>query len=208
MKKVFFRGRQDKLELMARVFQSYLLGDVLDVGCDQKIIKPFVRGRYVGIDIGGAPDVYANVEYGLPFRDKNFDTVIAFDSLEHLDHIHFAFDELCRVASRYVIIGLPNMYEWRFRLRFLIGKPISGKYGLPADAPLDRHRWLLSLRDAIEFVHQRGRQNGFLVVDEAFGYYEYRKLIARLINTLGCLLGSRGISLFVYHYWAVLEKRL
>jgi len=211
MKKVSFRGRQDKLELMVQVFQPYLLGNVLDVGCDQKVIRPFVRGHYVGIDIGGAPDVYVNAEYGLPFRDKGFDTVIAFDSLEHLDRVHFVFDEICRVASRYVIVGLPNMYEWRFRLMFLIGKRISGKYGLPIDAPCDRHRWLFSLKDAREFVYQRGKQNGFQVVDEAFGYYKYRKPTARLVTALGHLLGlcgERGMPLFVYHYWAVLERRL
>jgi hypothetical protein len=81
--------------------------------------------------------------------------------LEHLDNIHYAFDELCRVARRYVIIGLPNMYEWRFRVMFLMGKRLSGKYGLPVEPPQDRHRWLFSLKEARCFVQERALKLGF-----------------------------------------------
>jgi len=33
---VSFRGREDKLALVAQIFSAYLEGYVLDVGCDQK----------------------------------------------------------------------------------------------------------------------------------------------------------------------------
>ncbi len=108
MKAVQFRGREDKLALVGDLLSNYLQGSVLDVGCDQKCLSAFVKGRYIDVDIAGKPDLIVNVEYGLPFKDRSFDTVVAFDVLEHLDNIHFGFDELCRVAQRFVIIGLPK----------------------------------------------------------------------------------------------------
>ncbi len=68
--------------------------------------------KYVGVDIIGDPDIMINLERDKLkiFDDNNFHTVICTEVLEHLDHIHEVFDELCRVAkntllSRYLIIG-------------------------------------------------------------------------------------------------------
>ncbi len=202
MRVVCFRNREDKLALVGDVLSGYLRGSVLDVGCDRRHLLRFVTGRYVGIDISGAPEVVVNVEHGLPFRDMSFDTVVAFDVLEHLDNIHYVFDELCRVARRYVIIGLPNMYEWRFRLMFLLGKRLSMKYGLPIDP-----RWLFSLYEARCFIRERATRYGFRIVEETVGYYRYRRLLPRTITVIGKTLGRIGINLFAYHYWAVLEHK-
>lgn len=184
MKVVQFRGREDKLVLLGKIFLDYLQGSVLDVGCDRRSLSQVVTGPYLGVDISGTPDVVVNVEHGLPFRDRSFDTVVAFDILEHLDNIHYVFDELCRVAQRYVIIGLPNMYEWRFRVMFLMGKRLSGKYGLPVEPPQDRHRWLFSLKEACCFVQERALKSGFKLREEIIGYYSYRQLLPRAIILL------------------------
>jgi len=53
--------------------------------------------------------------------------------LEHTNNIHKSFEELCRVARKFVVITLPNAYELKTRLKFLLGLPHSGKYGLPVD---------------------------------------------------------------------------
>lgn len=206
LQKVFFRGREEKMNILANVFQPYLSGEILDVGCDRQFLKPRVTGRYIGIDRYGTPDIYVNVEEGLPFKDQSFETIIAMDILEHLEHIHAAFDELTRVASRRLIIGLPNMYEWRSRLLFLMGRKMSGKYGLPIERPADRHRWLFSFWQARQFVHYRGKHQGFHVVQEVIGYYRYNNLVAKWMTTLGSFLPPDKISLFVYHYWALLER--
>jgi len=160
-----FRGRSDKLTTIAESLPEYFRGDVLDVGCDTKTIASLVGGRYVGVDLCGKPDVYVNVENGLPFQDRSFDTVMAFDVLEHCERIHLLLEELFRVSNGYVLVGLPNMYEWHFRLNFMSGKPLSGKYELPAEPVLDRHRWLPNLGQAVDFVHRGSARNGFQIVD-------------------------------------------
>jgi SAM-dependent methyltransferase len=46
----------------------------------------------------------------LPFRDRSFDAVVAFEVIEHLPDVAQAFGEMLRVVRRpgHVIIGLPN----------------------------------------------------------------------------------------------------
>lgn len=202
-----YRGRCDKLVEAAALMPEYLKGDVLDVGCDTKTLSSLIEGRYIGVDFCGQPDVCVNIENGLPFSDRAFDTVTAFDVLEHCDRIHFVFDELCRVSRRYVLISLPNMYEWHFRLNFLLGKNLSGKYGLPVEPVPDRHRWLLHLYQAIDFVRHGSVRNGFRVVDEAFGFFDYRRAIPRILTTVGRRLTYHvARSLFVYLYLVVVQR--
>ena len=46
----------------------------------------------------------------LPFRDRSFDAVVAFEVLEHLPDVARALGEMLRVVQRpgFIIIGLPN----------------------------------------------------------------------------------------------------
>jgi hypothetical protein len=99
-------------------------------------------------------------------RTGSADTVVALDVLEHTDDIHHAFTELCRVASRYVVITLPNMYDWKTRIRYLRGRQLGAKYGLPVDPPGDRHRWFFGLDEARAFCRANGSRAGWRIIDE------------------------------------------
>jgi hypothetical protein len=203
---IAFRGREDKLRRISQIISNYLKGGVLDVGCDVKHLSTYVQGSYVGLDMLGSPDIQANADVVLPFQAKSFNTVVAFDLLEHCDHIHLAFDELCRVSRSYLVIGLPNIYEWHYRLLFLVGKKLGGKYGLPSSPPVDRHRWLFGLEEARGFVRQRSRKQGFSVIEEILGYYGYRRVLPRCITTIGKVLAPHLSSLFAVRYWAILKR--
>lgn len=174
-------GEDGKLRAVVAAFPHIWSGRVLDVGCRSGRLRQALRGkdvRYCGLDLSPPADVIGNLEAGLPFPDETFDVVVALDVLEHTDNIWSAFRELCRVTRRYCVIALPNMYEMRSRVKFLLGRGISGKYGLTVEPEADRHRWLFSFREARTFVHILGRGFGFRMVDE------------------GCLVGpARGFIL-------------
>ncbi|MEW6192560.1 MAG: class I SAM-dependent methyltransferase [Bacillota bacterium] len=179
-------GEMGKFQGIVQAFPNIWEGFVLDVGCRSGNLKRLLPGqkvRYVGTDLNPPADVLANLEHGLPFKEASFDVVVALDVLEHTDNIHKAFGELCRVARRYLVISLPNVYELKSRLKFLLGRPISGKYILTPEPPLDRHRWFFSLKEGQKFVHVAGRQHGLEVIAE------------------GCLIGPRravpGVRLLV-----------
>jgi hypothetical protein len=111
-------------------------------------------------------DVQADLGRGLPFESSSVETVVALDVLEHTDDIHMAFAELCRVSREAIVITLPNMYDWTTRKRHLLGRPISGKYGLPVTRPYDRHRWLFSLDEARQFCAVVGDDYGWRLTSE------------------------------------------
>ena len=89
----------------------------------------------------------------MPFaKDKSFDVVCALDVLEHLEHAHHTFLESLRVSRRALIVTLPNMYHWSYRLRYLVSGRISDKYDFPVHPVIDRHRWLTSFEQSLSFV--------------------------------------------------------
>jgi hypothetical protein len=204
---ISFRGREDKICCFGNFFSQYLLEPVLDVGCSEMYLERYVEGQYIGIDICGRPHVKFNFENGIPFKTNSVNTVVALDVLEHVDNIYYALDELFRVSKLHVMVGFPNYYEWTFRVKFLLGKSLSGKYGLPIEKPADRHKWCFSLSEAKDFLLKRGQINGFSVIADHMTYYKYNRLLPRTTMGIYSCFAPICPSLFAYNYWAVLKRR-
>jgi hypothetical protein len=162
-----YTDRRTKALYIADKYAPILIGSILDVGCDQAPLRKLVHQpfRYHGVDLfpGGADTIVDLDREPLPFPDQHFDTVLATDVLEHLERCHSVFDELCRVSRCHVIVSLPNPLHQL--LRTLCDAPEGGGrlkyYGLPAEAPADRHRWFFGHEEAVDFLSQRGRRSGF-----------------------------------------------
>ena len=141
-------------DLINQNFGDYTL---LDLGCRTRALEPLLNKctDYYGTDFVPAKNVYeCNLEEGLPqFEDGAFDIVTALDVLEHLDHAHKTFHEALRVAKKAVFVSLPNMYYIKFRWNYLKGH-LSGKYAFSADPVMDRHRWILSYSEAVNFIQK------------------------------------------------------
>ena len=190
---------QDRAEKMAYVWDKYrplLQGkNILDVGCDQRELTRYLdnQAHYWGIDIGGSPDQIVDLEAGpLPFEDRTFDTALCLDVLEHIETIHFIFDELCRVAHESVIISLPNAYSAFYHMLqhgdYKPGQALKF-YGLPLEKPQDRHKWFFSLDEAERFIRYRAEKNGWKVaqIDSASHRAnlvpnDWRERLARLMR--------------------------
>ncbi|MFT6364564.1 MAG: 2-polyprenyl-3-methyl-5-hydroxy-6-metoxy-1,4-benzoquinol methylase, partial [Planctomycetota bacterium] len=148
MKREFirFEKRQGRPRYFSERFPSALSGSVLDVGCDEAVLREFVGAdRYTGIDISDAADIRQNLmENGkLPFEDGQWDSVTCTDVLEHLENLHEIFDELVRVSNRNLLVSLPNNWN-SARRQMRRGYGAVAHYGLPLDKPVDRHRWYFS----------------------------------------------------------------
>ena len=187
-----------RLDLCAeRINRQYSDYTLLDIGCRTMDLKPKLKSckKYYGADLVPGEDVLeCNLQQKLPFEDNEFDIITALDVLEHLDNPHIVLPELLRVARKSVIISLPNMYHIIFRLLFLRGKGISGKYLFPPHPVLDRHRWILSYDEAVRFVYESASE--FKVEHEKILIPRGRtKLISEPIEKV---LADKWPNLFVY----------
>jgi len=112
---------QARPELVAFLPES--LGRVLDVGCGSGGVGRAIRSRVtylVGIELddaaaGRARDVYDEVHVGdvasrLPELDSEFDTILAYDVLEHLTEPEVVVRELRGVAAPGALlhVSVPN----------------------------------------------------------------------------------------------------
>lgn len=98
--------------------------NILDVGCGEGFISRLVKDRIPDNEIVGVeysiealeiarklnPDItfYQGDIYNLDFKDDAFDLVICTEVLEHLQKPEKAIKEIIRVASKGVIITVPN----------------------------------------------------------------------------------------------------
>ena len=177
---------------------------VLDIGCRDKILKDFIikEAKYQGIDYKDSNEILGhNLEYGIPFEDNSFDIVFALDVLEHVENIHFLFDEILRVMRLEAIVALPNMSYWKFRLRFLKGKDISDKYIFSPVTILDRHRWLTSFNSAIKFVSENAKGHDVTIKQ---GFYQYR---SRTLSLIDSFFSRKFPNLFTYVIFFKIVKK-
>ncbi|OGE42661.1 hypothetical protein A3B45_00460 [Candidatus Daviesbacteria bacterium RIFCSPLOWO2_01_FULL_39_12] len=106
---------------------------VLEVGCGKGYLAKMLAEKYLvtASDImidskltsGGSKLKFkvANIEF-LPFRNKEFDTVVTTHTLEHIRNINKAISELRRVARKRLIIVVPKqrpyLYTFDLHLHF------------------------------------------------------------------------------------------
>lgn len=209
MKREFirFESRQGRPRYFSERFASALTGSLLDVGCDEAVLREFVGPeRYTGIDISDAADIRLNLMEAdrLPFEDGAFDVVTCTDVLEHLENLHVIFDELVRVAKRHVLVSLPN--NWNSARRQLRrGKGGIAHYGLPLEKPIDRHRWFFSLLEARDFLMAGAERHG-LVVEELVALERPRPALVRGWRRLTSGDEETYLNLFAHTIVAVLKK--
>jgi len=164
---VKFRNRPDRPSYIGKRFAAYLTDKILDVGCDQAVIRNMVGAdRYTGAGMTAEANVKINLEAAerLPFQNAEFGTVMCLDTLEHLNNLHAMCDEVFRVAREHVIISLPNC--WVSARRSLAkGDGAIWQYGLPATPPPDRHKWFFSTEEACVFLEAQELRTGWKVVE-------------------------------------------
>ena len=90
-----YEDRKTRIDYFFDKYKSILGGSVLDVGADAQYLKPKIienGGKYKGMGFGDNIDVFFNLENcPYPQADREFETVICLDVLEHLENIHLVF---------------------------------------------------------------------------------------------------------------------
>ncbi|MGD9889297.1 MAG: class I SAM-dependent methyltransferase [Halothiobacillaceae bacterium] len=87
---------------------QHIQGCLLDIGCGEKPLMPFLDDavEYIGLDYpptvakgySGKADVFGDGQC-LPFKDASFDSISILDVMEHLPNPEAAFREMVRVLK-------------------------------------------------------------------------------------------------------------
>lgn len=161
-----FVSREARQNFVLRIFpeifsQESESAKILDVGCDENIIKQRLGRSVYGVDVSGNPDRVVDLEKeSLSFAaNGEYQTIVCLEVLEHIDNLHQVFADLFRVSSKYVLISLPNNSNLR-KLLYMMRSGQTGKfYGLPHQKPTDRHKWFFSASEAIKFAQAHVSKN-------------------------------------------------
>ena len=187
-----------------------LNGDkVLDIGCRDMILKNFLKGdfQYVGLDYSEKKQISSyiinhNLEQGFPENFKNTDIIIALDVLEHIENIHTVYRQLFDISNKMIVVALPNMAYYKFRLQFLTSGILSGKYIFSEDKVLDRHRWIPNYKSIDKFIQFNTPKNWKII---KYDYIAERKR-NYLFYFLEKLFSKIFPNLFVYERVYFLKK--
>ena len=206
-----FHKRADRTKYIFEKFEKYLGGNVLDVGCDEALLKTLLTPdiKYTGIDVAGKPDILLDLEKvkRLPFDDSTFDCVICSDVLEHLDNLYFMFSELIRVTRGYVIMSWPNAWSGA-RLSIWRGEGVFKHYGLPPEKTADRHKWFFNLTEAEHFVRCNIAKNDALELVEERITEKPRLAVLRAIRRLIYPQQHRYLNRYAHTLWTVFRKNI
>lgn len=164
---------------------------LLDVGCRGCELRSYLPAgvQYAGLDLfqnaDGTVDHVLDVEKGLPFADQSFDFVVALDLVEHLDDFAGGLGELARVTRRRLLVALPNLGFFTFRLEFLLHGRVANKYDLACGMGRDRHRWLTVLPQTDKYMSQFARDAGFTferIISQESPKKEWLARVARAVG--------------------------
>ncbi len=120
-----------------RIFFDWIENNskVLELGCGDGYFGQMLKEKrvdYAGCDIsekalsvakGRGLDVFqCDLENKLDFPDNNFDYVVMSEFLEHIVNSEKVLEEANRIAKNGVLVSIPNIAYWRFRLELLLGR--------------------------------------------------------------------------------------
>jgi len=102
-------------------FSPLIKGKILDFGCGSKPYETLFSSAtaYIGIDIEDSGHFHKNskIDYfydgeNLPFNDAEFNTVVSFETFEHIFNLPTILSEINRVTQKsgYLLISIP--FAW------------------------------------------------------------------------------------------------
>jgi len=129
---------------------------IIDIGCNQgHTFTDFNRKNIVSVDIDKY-DIENFVQadaHNLPFKDKEFDTAILGEILEHVESPVQVLKEAKRIANK-IVITVPNEYEWSEELRpFESAEEAARKQGLTIEEMAKRDNPAKELYSADGYKH-------------------------------------------------------
>ena len=146
---------------------------ILEIGVGDKVFGSFIKNNtnihYQSLDVASDlnPDIVGSVS-SIPCEKESFDTVCAFEVLEHLpfDKLTLSLDEMLRVSRGKVVISIPHFgppIKFSLKIPFLPEVKLSFKIPFYKKHEFNgEHYWEVgkrgySLNKVISEIEKRGK---------------------------------------------------
>lgn len=196
---------------LADYHRQYLEGEVIDVGSrSSELLERLtgVKGDLVDKHNRNLPN-WDWEKNNVPAPDGSYETVICYDTLEHIDNFHDGFEDILRLSKNYVLISLPN--NWKKALNeFIKGRGRWASYGIPPEKPHDRHKWFFNTEDVEDFIyyHSAPERGNYEVLDVRYHIPKTIWRIKLIYPLLRFILPEYQYkNLFVETVFVVLKKK-
>ena len=110
-----------------------------------------------------------------------------------------------RVSGKYLVIALPNNWN-AARVPIARDRGTFAHYGLPADKPMDRHKWFFSLADALNFINEHISRRGDPKLLEMRVCEKPRPAVVRLLRRLRRPVQINYLIRYSHTGWFALGK--
>jgi methyltransferase family protein len=147
----------DRTREAARIIDGLGVRSLLDVGCRDGVLRQHLTKplAYSGCDVFPVGHARYVGDIATLAIGERFDCVAALDILEHLDDPFAVFDTLVTLSARYTIVSLPNCYDLKSKVKFVIHNRLGGKYTFGVSMPPDRHKWIMSYDEIMSFYRHK-----------------------------------------------------
>tara|TARA_B100002019_G_C21219008_1_gene573613 strand:- start:76 stop:843 length:768 start_codon:yes stop_codon:yes gene_type:complete len=196
---------------LAKYHKEYLQGKVIDVGSrSSELLERLtgVRAELVDKHNKDLPD-WDWEKTPVPASDSSYQSVICYDTLEHIDNFHEGFSDIIRLSSEYVLVSLPN--NWKKAVNEMIkGRGRWESYGIPPEKPHDRHKWFFNTEDAEDFIYYHSSRDklNYEVIDVRYNVPKTILRIKLMYPLLKLLLPEYQFkNLFVETIFFVLKRK-
>jgi ubiquinone/menaquinone biosynthesis C-methylase UbiE len=167
--------------------------NILEIGVGNKLLSSHLKnGGYniktLDINKNFNPDFVGDIR-NLPFKDNSFDTICAFEVLEHIPFkdLDKIISELRRVSKKYVVLSLPikkNIFVITFQI---LSKKMSFLFKIPfifnyRCKKCPSHYWEIGLGASLKEIKEKFSSQFYIVKD-------YR------------------VKMNPYHYFFILKKK-
>jgi SAM-dependent methyltransferase len=133
-------NREGRFQLVSELISPLSPKTIFDLGCGDGFQADFLKRTIPGVIISGCDISPTAVQRAsmkmdncymldidhadLPEESESYDLVLCIAVLEHLYDVDHALREMYRVLEpdKYILVQVPNLSFWKFRLQILIGK--------------------------------------------------------------------------------------
>ena len=174
------------LKLLKKYNKDKIL-KVIDIGAGSKPLENKVPKNmvYTSLDVDSncKPDIVCDLDKKLPIKDKTYDFVICTEVLEHTLYPREIIKEIKRITKEngFIIITLPNEYNFYLRLKFLLGIQNN------CEVPFREHLWenhihKPRIQDLIKLYNECFEVKEIVYSWDSFSDKKYLRFIDKIIR--------------------------